>query len=126
MDKSLIINDIKKYLKLKTDTDFANYLGITPQTLSNWRARNTIDEKLIAEKCTFLNYQWLLTGIGEMLNSKNNDLSVDNPQNELEYYKSQLELIRELLKEKEKYINMIQPLADQALKEMLERNKPNK
>lgn len=97
MDKSLILNDIKKYLKLKTDTDLAGYLGITPQTLSNWRARNTIDEKLIAEKCTFLNYQWLLTGTGEMLNGNKNDLSLEYPQNELEYYKSQLELTRELL-----------------------------
>jgi len=124
MDKSLILNDIKKYLRLKTDTDFASYLGITPQALSNWKSRNTIDERLIAEKCDFLNYDWLLTGNGEMLKSNKSEAIVsDSPQSEIDYYKSQFEMIKELLKEKEKYINMIQPLADQALKEMLERNK---
>ena len=45
----------------------------------------------------------------------------DSQLNELEYYKTQLELTRELLKEKAKYIDMFQPLIDKALKEMLKR-----
>ena len=43
MDKSLILNKIKSYLNLKSDTELANFLGIKPQVLSNWRARNTFD-----------------------------------------------------------------------------------
>lgn len=123
-DKSLILNKIRVHLNLKSDTDFAKYLGINRNVLSNWKARNTYDVSLLAEKCDFLNKDWLLTGNGEMLKSNKTDgIVTDSIQSELEYYKSQLELTRELLKEKTKYIDMFQPLIDQALKEMLERNK---
>jgi len=124
IDKVLILNKIRLHLNIKTDTEFAKYLGINRNVLSNWKARNTYDINILTQKCDFLNKDYLLTGNGEMLkNNKTDGIVTDSPQNELDYYKSQLEMIRELLKEKEKYINMIQPLADQALKEMLERNK---
>jgi bacteriophage CI repressor helix-turn-helix domain len=71
MDKSLILNKIKSYLNLKSDTEFANFLGIKPQVLSNWRARNTFDTELIYTKCVDIDANWLLTGEGEMLKSEN-------------------------------------------------------
>ena len=67
MDKSLILNEIKKYLNIKTDTEFANFLGIKQNTLSSWKARNSIDYDLIISKCDYLNANWLLTGEGSML-----------------------------------------------------------
>lgn len=79
-----------------------------------------------------VNEVYVLTGEEEMFKTGeiNNSIEephrpeyVRKPQSELEYLKSQLELTRELLKEKSKYIDMFQPLIDQALKEMLERNK---
>jgi len=86
----------------------------------------------IIDNCTDLSQEWLMLGKGEMLKTVEGpdivgepDMPeyIHKPQSELEYYKSQLELTRELLKEKSKYIDMFQPLIDQALKEMLERNK---
>jgi bacteriophage CI repressor helix-turn-helix domain len=71
MDKSLILNKIKSYLNLKSDTELANFLGIKPQVLSNWRARNTFDTELIYTKCVDIDANWLLTGEGEMLKSEN-------------------------------------------------------
>ena len=71
MDKSLILNKIKSYLNLKSDTELANFLGIKPQVLSNWRARNTFDTELIYTKCVDIDANWLLTGEGEMLKSGN-------------------------------------------------------
>ena len=125
-----MLNELKKYLNLKTDTELAFYLGVKPNVISNWRKRNTFDAELILTKCENINSTWLLTGKGEMLKSGNNIIRepdqpeyISKPQSELEYYKSQLELTRELLNEKAKYIDMFQPLIDQALKEMLERNK---
>ena len=76
MDKVLILNLIKDYLKFKKDSEFAIFLGVTPQVLSNWKNRNTFDVEIIYTKCEFLSPEWLLTGKGEML--KNNNKSIED------------------------------------------------
>ena len=43
IDNSLILSKIKSYLGLKNDAEFARFLEIKPNTLSNWYSRNTID-----------------------------------------------------------------------------------
>lgn len=77
MDKRLMLNEIKKYYKFKSDAEFAMHLGITPQNLSNWKARNTFDAELIYTKCEELNPKWLLTGKGAMLKTENKDGPLD-------------------------------------------------
>ncbi len=67
MDKKLIIREIKKYLNIEKDKDFAEYLGIKTSTLSMWYKRNSYDIELLFKKCEFINAEWLLTGEGEML-----------------------------------------------------------
>ena len=67
MDKSEILNDIKKHYAFKRDTDFATFLGISPQVLYNWKARNTFDTELVFTKCVDINSEWLLTGNGTMV-----------------------------------------------------------
>ena len=54
---------------------FAKHLGVSPQTISAWVARNTFDSELIYAKCRFINPSWLLTGEGNML------IKADNTQN---------------------------------------------
>lgn len=76
MDKSLILNEIKKYLGFKKDSDFANFLGIKQNTLSTWKSRNTIDYDLIISKCDKIDANWLITGKGTML--KNDNDNIDN------------------------------------------------
>ena len=74
MDKTLILNRIKKAHNLKNDAMLAKFLGIKPSTLSGWYSRNTIDFDLMFEKCKQINFDWLLTGRGEMIpNSSKND-----------------------------------------------------
>lgn len=48
---------------------FAKHLGVSPQTISAWIARNTFDPELIYAKCRYINPSWLLTGQGNMLTS---------------------------------------------------------
>ncbi|MBT0572463.1 helix-turn-helix domain containing protein [Riemerella anatipestifer] len=67
IDKSKILNDILNYKGFKSKKKFAEFLGINPNTLSNWYSRNTFDENLIIGKIPELNEVWLLTGKGEML-----------------------------------------------------------
>ncbi len=67
MDKSLILNKIKKHLGFDSDKDFANFLGIKQNTLSTWKSRNKIDYDLIIAKCEKINANWLITGKGSMI-----------------------------------------------------------
>ncbi len=60
MNKSLILNKIKKANNLSTDTELANFLGISKNTLSNWRGRNTLDWELVLSKCDILDLNWLI------------------------------------------------------------------
>ncbi|WP_410221895.1 helix-turn-helix domain-containing protein [Pedobacter sp.] len=66
-DNRLILNEIKYYYKFKSDAEFARFLGIAPNTLSNWYSRNTLDYELVITKCEDINANWLLTGKGDML-----------------------------------------------------------
>jgi len=67
IDKALILNNLQNYLNFKKDVDFAEFLGIKPQTLFSWKKRNTFDVDLIYAKCNEISADWLLTGKGEML-----------------------------------------------------------
>jgi hypothetical protein len=70
MDKSLILKEIKKHYNFKTDGEFADFLGIKQNTLSNWSSRNSIDYDRIISKCEDIDGNWLLTGQGSMLKSE--------------------------------------------------------
>lgn len=48
-------------------TRFARRLGISPQGVSTWLSRGTIDYELIYAKCENINADWLLSGEGTML-----------------------------------------------------------
>lgn len=73
MDKTMMLNMLQSYYGLNKDVDFANTLGISSQVLSNWKKRNTFDAELIYTKCLNINPEWLLTGIGNMHISKDNN-----------------------------------------------------
>jgi|SRR5690606_1771338 len=61
-DKTLILNRIKLHYGFKSDAEFARFLGIKPNSLSNWYTRNTIDYDLVFSKCEDINLEWLLSG----------------------------------------------------------------
>jgi phage repressor protein C with HTH and peptisase S24 domain len=64
-DVKKILERFKQALNIYTDSSLAEYLGIKPNTISTWRARNTIDFELLFSKCEDININWLLTGEGE-------------------------------------------------------------
>lgn len=69
MDIKLILNKIKSHLNIVKDKELAIFLGVKPNTISTWVARNTIDYEKIMSKCDFLNANWLF-GKGEMLTNE--------------------------------------------------------
>lgn len=50
-------------------SQFANKLGVKPQTISTWIARDSMDKALIFAKCENISPSWLMSGEGEMLNT---------------------------------------------------------
>lgn len=79
IDKKLILNKIKDAYKFKTDTEFSHFLGIKPNTLSNWLSRNTFDIDVIYTKCVGINADFLLSGLGDVFNKalENSDASIE-------------------------------------------------
>lgn len=61
MDKTLILNRLKKLMKFETDKELADFLGISKSTLSNWHARNSIDYDLLFSKCEHMDKNLLLS-----------------------------------------------------------------
>lgn len=74
--KGTMIDAIKEHLNMQKNTDFARFLGISSQAVSNWYSRNTFDAELLYSKCDFLNASWLLTGRGSMLKEEPKQMGV--------------------------------------------------
>lgn len=68
-----MLDQIKNHLEFQKDSELADYLEITRQTLSNWKSRNSFDAELIYSKCGEINPAWLLTGDGPMLQKDSAD-----------------------------------------------------
>ena len=74
IDKTQILKDLKAHFGFKSDTDFAGFLEIKPQTLSSWYTRNTFDIELLYAKCVNVDGNYLLTGKGEIEKRKVNNM----------------------------------------------------
>jgi len=83
MDKTQRLEAIMAYLEIGKKADFARYLEVRPNVLSNWFSRNTFDYEIIYTKCDFVNADWLLTGEGEMIEgyrNPNKNEALNEPQ----------------------------------------------
>ena len=69
MDKKAMVEALIAHFTDGNKAQFAKVLGVSPQTISAWIARNTFDSELIYTKCRYINPAWLLTGEGQMLKS---------------------------------------------------------
>ena len=66
--KSLILKELKNHYNFKKDVDFARFLNITPQMLSNWDSRGSFDYNILYTKCVDVSADWILSkGQGQML-----------------------------------------------------------
>ena len=67
MNANNVLDALKDYLGLTTDAELASAFGVSPQNLSGWRRRDSININKIVKSHPELNEAWLLTGEGEML-----------------------------------------------------------
>lgn len=59
---SQILERIKETYQLKNNSELARFLGVKPNTISNWYSRNSIDFDIIFSKCEDISLDWLING----------------------------------------------------------------
>lgn len=59
---SHILQSIKDYKGIRTNTELAEFLGIGKSAISNWLKRNTLDEHLIQSKIPEIRMEFLRKG----------------------------------------------------------------
>lgn len=111
IDKVLILNKLKEHLGFTKNSDFARYLGIKDNTLSNWYSRNTFNEDIITHRCEFVNKSWLLTGEGQMLKENNspinnNNMSMDEKER-IGILEEALDIMKKELSDKQRTIDAL-------------------
>ena len=67
MNKKSMLEALISHFTNGNKAQFSKLLGVSPQTISAWIARNTFDSELIYAKCRYINPSWLLTSQGDML-----------------------------------------------------------
>lgn len=125
MDKKDIVNALVEHYCNGNKSQFAKKLGIKPQTINTWIARDSFDVDLVYSKCEYLSAHWLLTGEGEMLSTPANSTlqnamppsfsellaMLDQRDQKIEQLSRQLgmaeEQVRQLTKEKERLASSV-------------------
>ena len=87
---SRILQSIKDYKGLRTNTALAKFLGVSPSALSNWIARGTLDETLIVQKIPEIDVNFLRTGEFPMIEQ---DDIIGNLLKRIEYLERRIEIL---------------------------------
>lgn len=67
MNKKEMLLRLIAHYEQGNKANMAKRLGITPQAISTWLARETFDVELIYAKCEHVSAEWLLSGKGDMI-----------------------------------------------------------
>ena len=107
MNKKDQVNALISYFSNGNKTAFASKLGLKPQSINNWIARNTFDADLIFSKCDGISAEWLLTGKGDMLINKTETQREDS-ETERSHIQELIQIIQNQAKallEQQQFIN---------------------
>lgn len=75
MDKKEIILSLIDTFANGNKAQFARLLGISPQSVSTWIARNSFDYDLVYAKCEGVSADYLLSGVGPVIKDKTSNFS---------------------------------------------------
>lgn len=102
MDKSQIISELMSHYKFKKYSEFADFLEVKPQVLSNWVSRKTFDIEIVYTKCVDINPDWLLSGKGEMLRNSNQNsqlVATEKENEDITFLKQHIRLLNKQFEE---------------------------
>lgn len=92
---SHILQSIKDYKGFKTNVELAEFLGVSRSTISNWIARQVLDEKLIQSKIPEIRLEYLRTGEKPMTEQRD---IISTLQRQIEYLERRIEQLEKELK----------------------------
>ena len=101
MSKKEMLERLISYYTDGNKARFAAMIGVKPQTVSAWLARDTFDVEVIYANCEGISGDWLLSGQGEMIR-KNNPTTGDDGR-----LIEKVALLEKLLAEKERVIMLL-------------------
>ncbi len=79
MEKGLMVEQLVNHYTDGNKAMFARILGVQPQVINTWITRNSFNAELIFAKCEGVSAEWLLSGEGDMIQTKQN---ADTGENE--------------------------------------------
>ncbi|WP_302605976.1 helix-turn-helix domain-containing protein [uncultured Alistipes sp.] len=59
---TVILDKIKSHYSLRSNVELAEFLGVSPQVVSNWYSRNTINFQRVIDRCSDMDLNWLFSG----------------------------------------------------------------
>lgn len=62
----VIIEALKRYKGVHSDSALAKVLGVSPSTISAWRRKGWVSHRIICSVMPEINPDWVITGNGEM------------------------------------------------------------
>lgn len=86
MDKTLILSRVKEVKGLTSDKQLAEFLGVTTQSLSNWKSRNTIDYDVLFTKCVGEDLNWIINGDPQVINLANGLPKIEKASQDIPLY----------------------------------------
>lgn len=96
-----MIDCLVNYYADGNQAEFSRMLGLRPQSISEWRKRDSINVRLVYQCCKDVSADWLLSdGQGEMIRGMEPPEPTPEMENEIKY-------LKELLKEKERLIGIL-------------------
>lgn len=109
VDKTLILNKIQRHYDFKKDSDFAKFLGITTQVLSNWKARSTFDIEILYTKCLDISPDFMITGNEPILKKNTFDSEDANEMfNKLKEPKFEYQIENKIVQAQQKTIEVLE------------------
>lgn len=119
LDKRAVLDRIKQFYDLKGNAELSRFLGVAPNTITNWYARCSFDIDIIYTKCVGIDLNWLLSGKEPIPIKKEPVLNQVIPQDHTgeaaayyRMYKEKDEENKELLKENarlEERLRLLEP-----------------
>lgn len=94
MNKSEIIENLVNHFCGGNKAQFANKLGVKPQTINTWINRQSFDIELVYSKCEGISGDWLISGEGNMF--RDLDSQKENNNEEIESLKSEIKRLKTL------------------------------
>ena len=101
LNKNAVLDRIKQFYRLKGNADLARFLGVAPNTITNWYSRSTFDLDVLYTKCVEVDFNWLLSGKRNIVDQEEFLSSAHEPASEYVQKTPETDIYYKMYKEKD-------------------------